>query len=705
MQRQAVPLFRPERPLIGTGFENKVLFNSGNFLQSQKSGLVLYTSHHEIRLFSPLVVYKNCQLTKIFDKAQNFYQLKKKASYLKLDLKNYLFLKRTLSKFLEYKKLFKNKIRKYYCFKAVNIFVKLKIIKLLMRGNEILSSSSILPFLSIQFSINKQQKNNILIEHPTFLNFFLYAQLQYKFQNIFVGSSFFDLKKFIKYDYIWEKNFSSLPHKNLYFSFSKKKNSFVKSNQSKKKARNLETKIFLHNYIRSNQGTCFIQKPFIKSNEWIEKGELLTNNLSSDRGELALGQNILVGYLPWEGYNFEDAILINERLIYEDIYTSLHIEKYKINIRETPFGIEQITKKIPENNPQNTAHLDRHGVVKIGTWVEEGDIIVGRITPIRQRSLLPHEKLLYDIVGKEISSIRNTSLQVPRGVEGRVIDVQICDDKDIPKNSINARIESVSIQILEYKKLKIGDKIAGRHGNKGIVSKILSIEDMPYFPDGTCIDMILNPLGVPSRMNIGQIFESLLGFIGAKLNKKFKVLPFDEICGYEASRSLVFSKLYEASQKSNQNWVFAPNYPGKFRLFDGRNGHNFNYPVMSGVSYMMKLIHLVDEKIHARSTGSYSLVTQQPLRGRSKHGGQRFGEMEVWALEGFGVAYTLQELLTVKSDDVKGRTQIMETILKHSTLRFGTPESFKVLIRELQALCLDVQIYDRDIKYYVDLKK
>ena len=529
---------------------------------------------------------------------------------------------------------------------------------------------------------------------------------QYKFKNKFLNHPFSSFKNTQKHNYLSKKSFHKFFSRNLALDLIQERKYFTvsKSYRKKIKNKNAEITIVCNNYLRSNQGTCFIQKPFLQSKQWVEKGELLSNNLSSNQGELALGQNILVGYLPWEGYNFEDAILINERLIFDDIYTSLHIEKYKIDIRETPFGIEQITKNVPENEPQNTAHLDENGVVKIGTWVDEGDILTGRITPIRQRNLLPHEKLLYDIIGKEVSTIRNTSLRVPRGVEGRVIDIQISETKNI-KNNINTQIESVSIQILEFKKLKTGDKIAGRHGNKGIVSKILSIEDMPYFPDGTPIDMILNPLGVPSRMNIGQIFESLLGFVGSRLNKKFKILPFDELCGYEASRSLIFSKLYEASQKLNQSWVFPPNYPGKFRLFDGRSGQNFYYPVMSGVSYMMKLIHLVDEKIHARSTGSYSLVTQQPLRGRSKHGGQRFGEMEVWALEGFGVAYTLQELLTVKSDDVKGRTQIMETILKHSALRFGTPESFKVLIRELQALCLDVQIYNRDIKYYTDLKK
>lgn len=699
MQRQAVPLFRPESPLVGTGFENKVLFHSGNFLQSKKSGLVIYTSHHEMQVFSRLVIYKNSLPKSLLINNQNIYKRPCHSIRINNYFLNYLFLQKKLRNFLKYKKLFKKIINKNIFFHQLNIFYKVKIKKLL---NCHFSSS----YCSFSIHFHKHQKNYSITDHPLLLKFLFFVKTQYKFKNKFLNHSFSSFKNTQKHNYLSTKSFHKFFSRNLALDLIQERKYFTvsKSYRKKIKNKNAEITIVCNNYLRSNQGTCFIQKPFLQSKQWVEKGELLTNNLSSNQGELALGQNILVGYLPWEGYNFEDAILINERLIFNDIYTSLHIEKYKIDIRETPFGIEQITKNVPENEPQNTAHLDENGVVKIGTWVDEGDILTGRITPIRQRNLLPHEKLLYDIIGKEVSTIRNTSLRVPRGVEGRVIDIQISETKNI-KNNINTQIESVSIQILEFKKLKIGDKIAGRHGNKGIVSKILSIEDMPYFPDGTPIDMILNPLGVPSRMNIGQIFESLLGFVGSRLNKKFKILPFDELCGYEASRSLIFSKLYEASQKLNQSWVFPPNYPGKFRLFDGRSGQNFYYPVMSGVSYMMKLIHLVDEKIHARSTGSYSLVTQQPLRGRSKHGGQRFGEMEVWALEGFGVAYTLQELLTVKSDDVKGRTQIMETILKHSALRFGTPESFKVLIRELQALCLDVQIYNRDIKYYTDLKK
>ena len=461
----------------------------------------------------------------------------------------------------------------------------------------------------------------------------------------------------------------------------------------------------LQDYTRSNQGTCLIQKPTVQARQWVYQGELITNNFSSQGGEIALGKNVIVAYLPWEGYNFEDAILISENLIFGDIYTSLHLEKYKIEARETPFGFEQITRQIPDADYNNTKNLDERGIIKLGSWVDEGDIIVGRITPIRQRDLLPHEKLLYDIVGKEISSTRDSSLRVPRGVEGRVINLQVYETKSIFRNRLNIRVQSVYIYIIEYKKIKIGDKIAGRHGNKGIVSKILSQADMPYYPNGQAIDMILNPLGVPSRMNVGQLFESLLGLVGSKLHKKFSVLPFDEVFGYEASRSLTFSKLYEAREKLKQKWIFSPDFPSKIRLFDGRTGHSFDQPVMTGSSYMMKLIHLVDEKIHARSTGSYSLVTQQPLRGRSKQGGQRFGEMEVWALEGFGVAYTLQELLTVKSDDVRGRTQIMETILKNSAISFGTPESFKVLIRELQALCLDVQVYDRTIQQFTKIEK
>lgn len=701
MQRQAVPLIRPECPLIGTGFENKVLFHSGDFLQSQHSGIVLYTSHNEIRIFNFITNYGNKNNRGIILKNQRFCIDSFQDYYINSKFQYYSFLQGYFNSLFNFKNIEIIKNRVY--FKKRKLFQQLKIKKVFL-----FNSKNYLNKLRASFFNFSRRRSSIepIIYQPIILKFILYTKTYYIFKNIVFKPFFFYLKEYKEYNFQIDskKNFKKKIKNHIYLNFKRQKKYFIQKNFPLTNCQNSQIKILFNNYMRANQGTCFIQKPFLNSHQWVEKGELLTNNLSSNQGELALGQNIMVGYLPWEGYNFEDAILINERLIYDDLYTSLHIEKYKIEVRDTPFGREQITKKIPDQEPQDIKHLDEQGIVKIGSWVEEGDILVGRVTPIRQRNLLPHEKLLYDIIGKEISSIRNTSLRVPRNIEGRVIDIQTNKTKNILKNNLDIRVESVYIQILEYKKIKIGDKIAGRHGNKGIISKILPVEDMPYFPDGTSIDMILNPLGVPSRMNIGQIFESLLGLIGSKLNKKFKILPFDEIYGYEASRSLVFSKLYEASQKTNQKWIFSPNYPGKFKLFDGRTGYNFKYPVMTGVSYMMKLIHLVDEKIHARSTGPYSLVTQQPLRGRSKHGGQRFGEMEVWALEGFGVAYTLQELLTIKSDDIKGRTQIMETILKNSTLRFGTPESFKVLIRELQALCLDVQIYDRDIKYSIESK-
>ena len=449
----------------------------------------------------------------------------------------------------------------------------------------------------------------------------------------------------------------------------------------------------LAEYQRSNQDTCVAQRPIVHEGDWIQRGDLLADGTASVGGELALGKTILVAYMPWEGYNFEDAILISERLIYNDLYTSIHIERYEIEIRDTKFGVEQITNEIPEIDVSEMLHLDTRGIAKLGSWIKEGDILVGKITPIQKKSLSPHEKLLYDIVKKEIPTTRDTSLRVPKNVHGRVINIQILETENIPTEIDFEGPGRVHIYIAEKRKIQVGDKMAGRHGNKGIISKILPRQDMPYLPDGTPIDMVLNPLGVPSRMNVGQIFECLLGLAGKQLDQQFKIIPFDEIYGPEASRSLVYSKLFEARMKTGQKWLFDPNFAGKTKLFDGRTGESFDQAVTVGQAYMLKLVHLVDEKIHARSTGPYSLVTQQPLRGRSKQGGQRLGEMEVWALEGFGAAYTLQELLTVKSDDMKGRHQVMDAILNNRPISLGTPESFKVLIRELQSLCLDVGVF------------
>ena len=449
----------------------------------------------------------------------------------------------------------------------------------------------------------------------------------------------------------------------------------------------------LQNYQRSNQETCLAQRPTVLEGEWVQQGDLLADCTSSVSGDLSLGKNILVAYMPWEGYNFEDAILISERLVYDDIYTSLHIERYEVEIRDTKFGVEQISSQIPDTPFWDLSHLDEKGIAKVGCWVKEGDILIGKVTPIKKKSLSPHEKLLYDIVGKKIPTTRNTSLRLPKGVEGRVISVEILETENIPPGISFAGPGRVHVFLAEKRKIQVGDKISGRHGNKGIVSKIIPQQDMPYLPNGTPVDMVLNPLGVPSRMNVGQVFEALLGLAGLYLNQSFKVPSFDETYGPEASRSIIYSKLYEARLKSGQKWLFDPNFPGKTRVFDGRTGQCFDQLVTVGQAYMLKLVHQVDDKIHARSTGPYSLVTQQPLRGRAKHGGQRLGEMEVWALEGFGAAYTLQELLTIKSDDIKGRHKVISSIFNNTPITIGTPEAFKVLIGELQSLCLDPVIY------------
>jgi DNA-directed RNA polymerase subunit beta len=456
----------------------------------------------------------------------------------------------------------------------------------------------------------------------------------------------------------------------------------------------------LDNYAGSNQSTFLVQKPIVKEGDWVEPGDILADGSSSDKGELALGHNLLVAYVPWEGFNFEDAILISERLVKQDLYTSIHIEKYDVEIRETKFGFEKITNKIPDLQKKELKNLDIQGIVKPGTWVQEGDILVGKVTPIRKKPLSPHERLLYDIVGKINPTVRDSSLRVPRGTQARVLDIQIVysDEKMKLGDSFAGKVPlKVQIILAQRRRIQVGDKMAGRHGNKGIISKIMPIQDMPYLPDGTPLDIVLNPLGVPSRMNVGQVYECLLSLAGRYLGENYRIIPFDEVFGPHISRSLTYSKLYESRVKTKQSWLFNPNCPGKTKIFDGRTGECFDQPITVGEAYILKLVHLVDDKIHARSTGPYSFVTQQPLRGRSKHGGQRLGEMEVWALEGFGAAYILQELLTVKSDDVKGRHKIMYSILTGKNMTMGTPECFKVLVKELQSLCLDVGVYSIDM--------
>ena len=446
----------------------------------------------------------------------------------------------------------------------------------------------------------------------------------------------------------------------------------------------------LQKYQRSNQETCINQKPIVWKGEKVKSGQIIADGPGINGSELALGQNVLIAYMPWQGYNFEDAILVSERLVYDDVFTSIHIEKYEIEIGVTNEGKEQTTKHIPNVSNHEIQNLTDEGIISIGTFVKPGDILVGKITPKDDSEQLPEAKLLRAIFGAKAKGVRDSSFRMPNGEYGRVIRTIIFRRK----SKLAYEFEKIQIFIAQIRKIQVGDKIAGRHGNKGIISRILPRQDMPFLPDGTPIDILLNPLGVPSRMNVGQLYECLLGLAGQKLSRRFKILPFDEMYGQEVSRILINKKLRQASLEKNQAWLFNPYSPGKIVLIDGRTGKTFENPITVGNAYMLKLIHLVDDKMHARSTGPYSLVTQQPLGGKAQQGGQRFGEMEVWALEGFGAAYTLKELLTIKSDDMQGRNNTLNAIVKGQIIpTSGIPESFKVLLEELRAIGLDISTY------------
>jgi DNA-directed RNA polymerase subunit beta len=448
--------------------------------------------------------------------------------------------------------------------------------------------------------------------------------------------------------------------------------------------------IWLTTYQRSNQDTCLNHSPIVKAHTWVEAGDCLADNATTSNGELSLGRNILIGYMPWEGYNFEDAVLVSERLVFDDVFTSIHIGRYEISTARLREGQEYFTKQVDRNQ-----YLDEYGIVKIGTWVEAGDVLVGKISPQPESENTPEGRLLRAIFGGVARNTKNTSYCLSSGVTGRILDVR-CEFQRQTTNEEEESIEStgsVYVYLVQKRRLQVGDKVAGRHGNKGIVSNILPRADMPYLQSGKSLDMVLNPLGVPSRMNVGQIFECLLGLAAYTLKQNFKVLPFDEMHGAEVSRGFVYHYLYKSRLLTQQKWLFKPNSPGKSIVFDGRTGLSFDQPVTIGYPYILKLVHLVDDKIHARSTGPYSLVTQQPLGGRSKKGGQRLGEMEVWALEGFGAAYVLQELLTIKSDDMIGRNRAFMSMIRGTLLpKPGIPESFKVLVSELRGLCLDMSI-------------
>jgi DNA-directed RNA polymerase subunit beta len=446
----------------------------------------------------------------------------------------------------------------------------------------------------------------------------------------------------------------------------------------------------LQKYLRSNQQTCINQRPIVWKGEKVKSGQMITDGPAITSNELALGQNLLVAYMPWQGYNFEDAILISERLIYNDLFTSIHIERYKIDINRSPEVSEQTMKMVPNLTLSEVKHLNEDGIVTVGTFVKPGDILVGKVISNNTSEQLPESKLLRAIFGAKSKGIKDNSYRMPHGESGRVIETIAFNRK----TKLTYKFEKIYVFIAQIRKIKVGDKIAGRHGNKGIISRILARQDMPFLPDGTPIDILLNPLGVPSRMNVGQLYECLLGLAGDKLNCRFKLLPFDEMYGSDISRILINKKLRQASIKKNKSWLFNPYAPGKMVLIDGRTGKEFENPITVGNAYMLKLIHLVDDKMHSRATGPYSLITQQPLRGKAQHGGQRFGEMEVWALEGFGAAFTLREILTIKSDDMQGRNETLNAIVKGQQLpQFGIPESFKVLVQELRSIGLDMSTY------------
>ena len=932
MQRQAVPLIKPERPLVGTGLEARVVADSGHGLQAKGSGFVEYVSGRTVTLRQRCESFISINLSSIFRNNYCFHLLDPAFGAVTVCKQNMEsgtrttlpFYKRDATPFSGKKQNKGNQMQTLSKGQSIlssqeTDVVSTRRVEGFSKDKTLLcSKKQFFTWQNIQtdllwhkYSIEKSkfnfEKNDHFLPEIEYLGSM--QSFAFCFTKCTASMTFFskELKNFKNLkktlhpsgrDYLQPVEY--YPQKLAPGAFTKReakltqlqnkvrdqKRDFLQSqsdlfdadifSETKKKEQNQYHKnekiqYQLQNYQRSNQATCLHQYPAVEEGNWVEKGDLVANCSASTLGELALGKNVLLAYMPWDGYNFEDAILISDRLVNEDVYTSIHIERYEISIRDTEYGLEEITTNIP-NVTDDLTYLNQDGVAKIGSWVKEGDILVGKVTPIIKDLISPYEKLLYSIIQKGEPTARDTSLRAPKGIQGRVISYEIFEEEEyfhggsatidgatvsplspvgvgvggekehislenshltnrlqeetdssvlrvestsfsskrertmkygsnlfpfrsakgkvstydpfdvdlVPARFEEApsaksltgslgkyplllsiplqggpvekepnsqrlemdiltlpskgqslqqnllidskteakdveegteffqpafhfqsplkkrrRIKSVQIYIVEKRRIQVGDKLAGRHGNKGIVSRILPKKDMPYLPDGTPVDIVLNPLGVPSRMNVGQVYECLLGLAAGWLGDHFKITPFDEIYGPEASRSLVYLKLYQARLKTGQKWLFNPQFPGKVRVFDGRTGDRFDQAVTIGRGYILKLVHMVDEKIHARSTGPYSLVTQQPVRGRSKGGGQRVGEMEVWALEGFGAAYALQELLTVKSDDVKGRRGAFEGILKgtRKPISFQTPESFKLLLRELQCLCLDLDIW------------
>ena len=473
----------------------------------------------------------------------------------------------------------------------------------------------------------------------------------------------------------------------------------------------------LNKFRRSNQGTCINQRPLVSEGDKLVEGQPIADGPCTDKAEMALGTNLLVAFMPWQGHNYEDAIILSQRLVQEDVLTSIHIEEHEVDARDTKLGPEEITRDIPNVSEEMLADLDERGIIRIGAEVTTGDILVGKVTPKGETELTPEERLLRAIFGEKAREVRDTSMKVPHGESGTVIGVRVFDreEGDELPPGVN---QLVRVYVAQKRKISVGDKLAGRHGNKGVIAKILPIEDMPFMEDGTPVDVVLNPLGVPRRMNIGQILELHLGWLAkqgwdldlaedkSKADWKQRLIDID--AEKAEPNTKVATPVFDGAREDELTGLLGATLPnrdgvrmvkedGKASLFDGRSGEPFPDPVAVGYMYILKLHHLVDDKIHARSTGPYSMITQQPLGGKAQFGGQRFGEMEVWAMEAYGAAYALQELLTIKSDDVPGRVKVYEAIVKGENIPdSGIPESFKVLVKEMQSLCLNVEVLSQD---------
>ena len=703
MQRQAVSLMISERPIVGTGLEARVLAESGHLIQSKVSGFISSVSAHRIvveRLLHNLAptLYKNSVLGRTNAHTKTLQ---------KVNVRTYSFAKAfaihsiySLSK--SHAKALSLQKRTEHKKESVKMRGHSLPVTVLLETDNHQAPLPISSFSALgiakQWLVKKRAVSKGKVPMHSYLN---------KFRS--------------------EPNTgmtkSSVPETNKYHTFAF---------QTKKFAL-LPVTHPINTFTRSNQETCMIQKPLVEEGDWIQKGDMLSDCSAGQKGELSVGRNVFIAYIPWQGYNFEDAIVISDRLVKEQLYTSLHIERYTIVVNDFKDKVvdtnEWFTGNLPGVDSKKRNHLQKSGLPIIGTILREGDILAGKIRYSKKKPATPHERLVCDILGEHNFSVQNSSLYVPKGVhEARVLSYKVKKrfEKGL-KNDLRpaGAPKVVHIFLGEKRNLQVGDKMSGRHGNKGIVSTVLPKQDMPYLADGSPIDILLNPLGVPSRMNVGQVFECLLGLASTYLHQNFKITAFDELYGVEASQSLVFLKLYQARLQSGQNWLFQVNFPGKTRLTDGRSGECLDQWVTVGRAYMLKLIHMVNEKIHARAIGPYALVTQQPLKGRAHKGGQRLGEMEVWAVEGFGAAYILQELLTKKSDDSIGRKEVLKAMLPRSaslldsvdpfgqsiqlesssntdnnlhtdneTLNvLGQPDIFKVLICELQALCLDVGVY------------